>query len=333
MKRGMILFSIAAMLAVLARCQTAMIALDDIPGTTPVCVTNYGPQVVSLTAWFAGLQSRTSYWDTAYSWGDWHSAVAQKLDITSTNGWETGSHAAFLTAEADTNALAAIAALKVKMRWDMSDANVYDTLEGGTNWVVYRIENVQTNYSITYSEGFRFDDGMGTVFYPPITNSIVFPNTTGSYHYYLTVRAEDPIPVVEIIGGGVWMSYDEDWPQILINSGEFYHGTATVSRVIVYPTQEVYRVDIPALTNIAAVIESLRAAVTNHTANGDIGSDAHLVTGDRALIDSVPSLATTNALAAAVAAKEIHADSFTNLLWKSVFSNGWHWLIAYTNTP
>lgn len=30
---------------------------------------------------------------------------------------------------------------------------------------------------------------------------------------------------------------------------------------------------------------------------------------------------------------EIHKDSFTNLLWKSVFSNGWHWLVAYTNTP
>lgn len=32
------------------------------------------------------------------------------------------------------------------------------------------------------------------------------------------------------------------------------------------------------------------------------------------------------------AAKELHADSFTNLVWQSVYSNGWHWLVAYTNT-
>jgi len=31
--------------------------------------------------------------------------------------------------------------------------------------------------------------------------------------------------------------------------------------------------------------------------------------------------------------KELHADSFTNLIWKTVWSNGWCWAIAYTNTP
>lgn len=33
------------------------------------------------------------------------------------------------------------------------------------------------------------------------------------------------------------------------------------------------------------------------------------------------------------AAKELHADSYTNLVWRSVYSNGWHWLVAHTNTP
>lgn len=32
-------------------------------------------------------------------------------------------------------------------------------------------------------------------------------------------------------------------------------------------------------------------------------------------------------------AKELHADDYTNLVWRSVYSNGWHWLVAYTNTP
>lgn len=30
--------------------------------------------------------------------------------------------------------------------------------------------------------------------------------------------------------------------------------------------------------------------------------------------------------------KELHADSFTNLIWRNVYSNGWTWLAAYTNT-
>lgn len=39
------------------------------------------------------------------------------------------------------------------------------------------------------------------------------------------------------------------------------------------------------------------------------------------------------AVAQAAASKELHADSFTNLVWESVYSNGWHWLVAHTNTP
>jgi hypothetical protein len=27
------------------------------------------------------------------------------------------------------------------------------------------------------------------------------------------------------------------------------------------------------------------------------------------------------------------SDSYTNLWWRNVFSNGWHWLVAYTNAP
>jgi len=29
----------------------------------------------------------------------------------------------------------------------------------------------------------------------------------------------------------------------------------------------------------------------------------------------------------------IVTDSYTNLLWRNVYSNGWHWLVAYTNAP
>lgn len=32
-------------------------------------------------------------------------------------------------------------------------------------------------------------------------------------------------------------------------------------------------------------------------------------------------------------AHELHADSFTNLIWRTVWSNGWCWAVAHTNTP
>jgi hypothetical protein len=38
-------------------------------------------------------------------------------------------------------------------------------------------------------------------------------------------------------------------------------------------------------------------------------------------------------LAVTEATKELHQDSYTNLVWRNVFSNGWVWLVAYTNTP
>jgi hypothetical protein len=31
--------------------------------------------------------------------------------------------------------------------------------------------------------------------------------------------------------------------------------------------------------------------------------------------------------------KELHRDSATNVIWKTVWSNGWCWVIAYTNYP
>jgi hypothetical protein len=59
--------------------------------------------------------------------------------------------------------------------------------------------------------------------------------------------------------------------------------------------------------------------------------------------DAVGPLATTQQVAQAfaavptnyvtLAAKELHADAYTNLVWRSVYSNGWHWLVAHTNTP
>ena len=47
-------------------------------------------------------------------------------------------------------------------------------------------------------------------------------------------------------------------------------------------------------------------------------------------INAIPPAATNYVLAAE---KELHWDSYTNVVWRSTFSNGWHWLHAYTNQP
>jgi len=33
------------------------------------------------------------------------------------------------------------------------------------------------------------------------------------------------------------------------------------------------------------------------------------------------------------ALRDYHRDSYTNVIWKTVYSNGWMWLVAFTNTP
>lgn len=57
--------------------------------------------------------------------------------------------------------------------------------------------------------------------------------------------------------------------------------------------------------------------------------------------DNWNAKATTQDVAGAVAVavsyfetnKDLHADSFTNVIWRDVWSNGWRFAVAYTNTP
>ena len=192
---------------------------------------------------------------------------------------------AALTNETDALALAALAGYKPSALWE--GTNFHMVIEGNTNLVWYLIQTAQTTYTVTLSDNF---EETITHTRPAWTNN-VWPFSDGGW---MGVMGDLPL----LTGpSGAWgtSSSPESYP-FYLPPGVDAQGTATVSIAsIVYPTQEVFRVDIPSLTNIAAVIESLRAAVTNHTANGEIGSDGHLAPGDRALIDSVPGLAPTNA--------------------------------------
>ena len=138
-----------AMLALTGMGQVAMRKLEDLTNTNLVCVTDYGPQIASLTAVVEGFSNHASLsnltWTASghsgtparlagffeggmagyagfglgmYLDGDDNIAVsngvisgaalgATAIQPADTNGWETGSHASFLTSEQDLAALRA----------------------------------------------------------------------------------------------------------------------------------------------------------------------------------------------------------------------------------
>jgi len=81
-------------------------------------------------------------------------------------------------------------------------------------------------------------------------------------------------------------------------------------------------------TNITSHIASKADAARTITVNGEIGT---LTTN---LIFNVTGGMTGSEVTNAVEAlRDYHRDSYTNVIWQMVFSNGWMWLVAYTNYP
>jgi hypothetical protein len=51
------------------------------------------------------------------------------------------------------------------------------------------------------------------------------------------------------------------------------------------------------------------------------------------LIDGSPAVNALSATNLIESLRDFHVDSYTNVIWKSVYSNGWMRLVAYTNYP
>lgn len=155
--------------------QVAMIELNDIPGNTQVCVTNYGPYIASVNS--AAQAGITSVWVIATN------AVTKQTKLT-LNGqpWQMSTSGVFAVATvaqgakadtalqpAATNGLASVESLYTLMatnrvtRWYQSE----------TNWLEYSGGNAITEYwiagasetSITFSADFA-DTGTSQTLYP-----------------------------------------------------------------------------------------------------------------------------------------------------------------------
>lgn len=177
---------------------------------------------------------------------------------------------------------------------------------GGSNIVIYLATVSATNYSVSLSADFLGADGQR----PAWTNN-VWPFEDGVWH-----------GMVFNMGGEYWYSLQNTamtyaWDAYPPNPVTFplvlsgvQSGTATVFSHYSYVTNIEWRYVLPlhAIPPELANLDNLQGWLNNLYAG-------------KAALDN------------AIAAKEIHADSYTNLLWKSVYSNGWHWLVPYTNTP
>jgi hypothetical protein len=161
------------------------------------------------------------------------------LQPASTNGWTVSAHQAWITEEADTNALAQLAAYKPIRLW--SENNRFAVLEGGTNVVVYEINVVAyTNYTVTLSSDFE-ETVMHTR--PSWTNN-VFPFTDGAWS-----ASGSGLESWQIIGpnGSLWFSPESSYVLSAFNAAI---GSATINLDIIGTTNELFRIPLAAITNV-----------------------------------------------------------------------------------
>lgn len=249
-------------------------------------------------------------------------AHTNAADIHLTPG-QAARIAAALTAEADTNALEKIAALSTNRvtRWyDPEDPLRWAEWDGGTNIVIFVSTPTSVVYVVAINEGFNAPSGN-----PPwVYHSFPFAREgswSGSLEYYPDSGNYMPRVVNWVdVGGGeyvpvaAWEGTSASFPIDLAVIDGGGSGTATVST---RPGQRIpvavsrYYLPTNMIPPELANLDLLQAWLNNYYYT-KAQADTNFVT---------------------LADKELHADSYTNLIWRSVFSNGWHWLVAYTNTP
>ena len=146
---------------------------------------------------------------------------------------------------------------------------------------------------------------------------------------------------------------DEGWWNLVRGTYSEVTASFTTSETVAVPLWGDWQSDVSAAAASAfdTLVTTGPLATTQHVAEavGPLATTQHVAEAvgplatTQHVAEAVGPLATTQHVAQAVAAvptnyvtlaaKELHADAYTNLVWRSVYSNGWHWLVAHTNTP
>lgn len=239
---------------------------------------------------------------------NWGPYIASATNTLSTN----------LTALA--NSFAQYAATNQVTRWqDASNPDIWWEANGGTNLTAYGPSDSQYYYVADQLSGY-------------------IQQTSGAFPYLVEGQEEGSfdggLAVLAINGAGSWRSSGAAFPQALVN--EMWPGTAYVYRATAVlasynlTTGNVWQAISSlqgSVSNATLTADGAMSSINNHTANPSI----HLQAGDRAKIDgAISAPAATNIM---LAVKELHADAYTNLIWRTVWSNGWCYAIAFTNVP
>ena len=244
-------------------------------------------------------------------------------ELTSLELLQTWLNGLYYTKPQVTNLIEeSVSAYQQRVIWDSQETNRWWVITA-TNAVQYEFLPVVTNYTVTLSSDF---EETITHTRPSWTNN-VYPFTDGYWRGYVSegtlgVFFDDSEPAL-------WTT-SEAYPEYPATCTVQYNGlgTATVYQHIYFPTNATGNTLGPIPTNlitqaqleawwatvsggyattgavaiVAGDLDLANIAINNHTDNGAIGSDGHLAIGDRALIDSVPSLATTNIVTDAISA-------------------------------
>ena len=293
-----------------------------------------------FNAWFGSLFNSTSRWDSAAGWGDWHSAVALKLDITSTNGWETGSHAglattgsvfsifgdmlAHLTDYAETNRVTRWYDPELPSRWAEWD--------GGTNIVIYLTEVSGTNLTVTLSDDFLAEDGTR----PAWTNN-AWPFDDGMWRGVVFEMGGDPWYSMQKTGAvRSWDAYPSNPVQypLILSTFAPAMGTATVSSHCTFATNIECRYYLPTnaippelsnldllqawLNNLYATKQDLVSATNVIIQTYLISSNAWLIadfSNQTVSVSMVSTNGTTNTVSIGSGNGNAIDPLATNLLW------------------
>lgn len=250
--------------------------------------------------------------------------------------------------ELDLTALAALAANRVTRWYDPADSNKWAEWEGMTNIVVYEVATVPsgTNYSVSYSTGFRYDDG-NAVANPSPRTGIDLPYVDGGFtisQSYVGGPVADYVARIEADypGASSWEAINGTWPQILTSSSLYCFGTATVSRTFSYATNETHRYHFatnaipPELTNLDLLqawlnniyaTTSALAAVSTVLGIHTNDAPAHVSAADRAAWYGVTNLPSAGCTALAMTdttnlvvtgATYAYTADVTNSYWLSI---------------
>jgi len=199
---------------------------------------------------------------------------ASALQPADTNGFEVGSHGAFVTTNQLTDATAT-----PRVIWDSVETNRWWVL-AGTNAVQYELGALTTNYTVTLSDNF---EETVTHTRPAWTNN-VWPFTDGLWKTYGPGLGSVIIVYNDDNSTG-WGGVDYEFPSIL-TPGENAQGTATVSHHIAYATNETRRVILLESIPTNLVTDDDLAAVSGALGTHTNDAPAHVSAADRVKWDA-----------------------------------------------